>query len=94
MAHSNRSRLRENKKRLKAARKTAQKALWESMRGRADNKKKKGAKLANGITNRPARILHSIRTLIMGVWVLAERKVHGGPPCGNIGCRRCSSAWN
>jgi hypothetical protein len=21
------------------------------------------------------------------------RKVHGGPECGNIGCKRCSEVW-
>lgn len=39
------------------------------------------------------RVVALIPVLIAGKLVLALRKVHGGNPCHNIGCRKCSDVW-
>lgn len=94
MAHGKGSRKRARDKRLNAKRamRASRQALWESLRGTSRNKKKKTNQVS-GQASVFASVLAMVRVKINGVWQTAERMVHGGPNCGNIGCKRCSPIW-
>lgn len=92
MAHSNRDKQREKRKAKKAAIKAAKRAVWAALVGKPGNKKKRGS-LIQGQSSAYARILAKVWGSVNGVKTIVERTVHGGPECGNIGCKRCSSTW-
>jgi hypothetical protein len=89
-----RARTKERRAKVRKARKAAQRALYESRRNAGTNQKSKRfvKKSKAAPKAKPARISMMVRTEI-GSTALVERKVHGGPICGNIGCRRCSPLW-
>lgn len=93
MAHSNRNKQREKRKAQKAARKAARRAEWAALAGTSKNKKKKGQGGKGIQLVKPSRILMEVPVDVNGVRVMAPRKVHGGPECRNIGCKRCSPVW-
>lgn len=93
MAHSNRKNQREKRKAMKAARKAARQAEWAAAAGTSRNKKKKGVGGKGLQVIRPARILAEVLTVVNGVRTVAQRMVHGGDACGNVGCKRCSKIW-
>lgn len=85
MAHHGKgARLRAREKR--AAAKSAKRALYASLVGKASNKKKKGD-AASGKNWSVAKIEVSIFDKLGKRIIL---KFHGGSECGNIGCRRCN----
>lgn len=99
MAHGNKSRERNRLKRLaqKRARKASMKALYEERRRTGQNKKSKrvrrNAKGGNK-TVVPDREVMMVTVMVNGETMKAERRVHGGPKCRNIGCKKCSLLWN
>ncbi len=80
MAHGKGARVRAREKR--ARRKAEKMAEFASKIGHPSNKKKKGDQ-AGGKNWSTAKITITIN----GV----ELKAHGGPECGNIGCKRCNA---
>lgn len=98
MAHGSKSRARTKERRLreKRARKAAQVALYEARRKAGQNKKSKRFVRHNKgqVAIVPDRIIMLVTVVINGQVTKAERKVHGGPKCRNIGCKRCSPLWN
>lgn len=94
MAHGKGARGRAEVKRLnqKRARKLARQAIWDALKGTAKNKKKKQFGTA-GESAHHARVKMVVKTDRDGELVKTTLTVHGGPECGNIGCKRCSSRY-
>lgn len=94
MAHGSKSRARTKERRLKEkrARKASMQALYDSRKNTGANKKSKRFLSHMKGSNRKttARILIEVPALIKGVVGKVFRKAHGGPECGNVGCKRCS----
>lgn len=80
MAHGKGARVRARIKR--AARKAAKQAEFAAKIGHASNKKKKGDQ-AGGKNWGIAKIVINVGGVLL--------KAHGGPECGNVGCKRCNN---
>lgn len=83
------TRIMQQKRAIKAARR----ALYESYRNSGSHKKPRSSQ-GSGIVNTIATELMLVPVLIKGEVVKALRRVHGGPKCKNIGCKRCSSIFH
>lgn len=91
-----RAKRHEDKMKAKRALRVARRAFYESLRGTSKNKKsKREARRGKGANKSvvPSRLIILVPVKVRGVFVLAQRKVHGGPVCPNIGCKRCSELW-
>jgi hypothetical protein len=93
MSKKTKARAAERRLREKRARKSEQKARYESWSKAGANKRSKRFRKKSKGGNRSnfARLTIRVPALVFGVLTLVALKVHGGPEgCGNIGCKRCS----
>ncbi len=85
-----RAKAKRHKEKMNAKR--AEKAReYEALKGTGKNKLNKSYKAKKAVS--PEKVLMLVSVVIAGQATKAERRVHGGPECGNVGCKRCSSVW-
>jgi len=95
MAHGKGARTRARQKRLneKRARQAARQAIWNANKGTSRNKKKKAGGVVGESVSYSRFLMNVVVKFVNGVAIMGQRMVHGGPECGNIGCKRCSPIW-
>lgn len=89
MGRSREAKKRRHDKRMARRRaiKAAKRAAYMALIGTSGNRKRKSR--AGAISMSIAREKREVPVVRRGLVVLELRSVHGGPDCGNIGCRRC-----
>ena len=78
----------------KRAARAQRRARYEALRGTGNSKRSRQRSAGSPATTvHPASMLMLVPVIIKGKPALAMRRVHGGPACRNIGCKRCSSVY-
>ncbi len=92
MGRSNEAKRRRHAKRMmkSRARKAAKQAAYLARIAAGTNRKPKQRNTKGRSQPQPTRILMLVPVRIGGEVKTEQRMVHGGSPCRNIGCLRCS----